>query len=254
MIGRMFSPAALGFYSRSKKLQELPVRNIQSSVSRVTFPVFSSIQEDKLRLKQGVRKALMALAMVNFPMMIGLAVIAEPLVLVLLTDKWLPCVPYLQLFCAAGMLYPLHAINLNVLKAQGRSDLFLKLEIFKKILVVVAILITYRWGIPSLIIGQIVTSFLSYFLNTYYTDKLLKYPVTQQIRDIMPSLILAAMMGGAISVLHYVPISSDMLLLLLQIMAGALIYLMLCHFYHVASFMELIALAKPKLANLKRIQ
>ena len=254
VIGKIFTPAALGFYSRAQRLQELPVQNIQSSVSRVTFPVFSSIQEDKPRLKRGVRKALMTLAMVNFPMMIGLAVVAKPLVLVLLTDKWLPCVPYLQLFCAVGMLYPLQAINLNVLKAQGRSDLFLKLEIFKKVLVVVAILITYRWGILSLLVGQIVTSVLSYFLNTHYTGKLLRYPITQQIRDIMPSLILATMMGGAISMFHYVPISSDMLLLLVQIIAGILIYLLLCRLCHIPSFMEVIALAKPKFVNPKGVR
>jgi O-antigen/teichoic acid export membrane protein len=253
VIGKVFTPTTLGFYSRAKRLQQLPVQNIQSSVSRVTFPVFSSIQEDKSRLKQGVRKALMTLAMVNFPMMIGLAVIAKPLVLVLLTDKWLPCVPYVQLFCAIGMLYPLHAINLNVLKAQGRSDLFLKLEIFKKILVVVAIFITYRWGVLSLIVGQIVTSILSYFLNTHYTGKLLRYPIAQQIRDIMPSLILATIMGSAISMFHYVPISSDMLLLLVQIIAGLLIYLLLCHLCCIPSFTEMIALAKPKLSNLKHL-
>lgn len=254
VIGKIFTPAALGFYSRAQRLQELPVQNIQSSVSRVTFPVFSSIQQDKPRLKEGVRKALMTLAMVNFPMMIGLAVVAKPLVLILLTDKWLPCVSYLRLFCLVGMLYPLHAINLNVLRAQGRSDLFLRLEIFKKVLIVVAILITYRWGILSLLIGQIVTSVLSYFVNTHYTGKLLRYPMTQQVRDIMPSLILAAVMGGAISMFHYVPISSNVLLLLVQIVAGILVYLFLCRLCYIPSFMDMIALAKPKFIGLKRVQ
>ena len=128
VIGKLFSPVTLGFYSRAKGLQQLPVSNISGIVSRVTFPVFSSVQSDKPRLKRGVHKALTILGMINFPTMIGLAIVAKPLTLVLLTVKWLPCVPYLQMLCMVGMLYPLQVINLDVLKAQGRSDIFLKLE------------------------------------------------------------------------------------------------------------------------------
>ncbi|MBN1805928.1 MAG: lipopolysaccharide biosynthesis protein [Sedimentisphaerales bacterium] len=253
VIGKLFTPAALGFYWRAKKFQELPIDNLHGSISRVTFPVFSSIQEDKIRLKQGVRKSLMALATTTFPMMIGLAVISKPLVLVLLTDKWLPCVPYLQLFCAVGILYPLHAINLNVLTAQGRSDLFLKLEIFKKILIIAAISVTYRWGITYLIIGQIITSVISYFLNTHYTGKLLQYPIIQQIKDIMPSLVLAAIMGGVISIFHYIPISSDILLLLIQVITGIVLYISLGYICRLSSFREIIDIVKPKLSSLRRL-
>ena len=135
VIGKMFSATDLGYYTRAEQTQQLPVDNLSSTVGRVTFPVFSSMQDDKDRLKRGTRKALSTLAMVNFPLMIGLAVVAKPLVLVLLTEKWLPCVPYLQLLCMVGMLYPLHAINLNVLMAQGRSDLFFRLEIYKKVMI-----------------------------------------------------------------------------------------------------------------------
>jgi O-antigen/teichoic acid export membrane protein len=139
VIGKLFSPMALGFYSRAKGLQQLPVANISSIVSRVTFPVFSSVQDDKPRLKNGVRKALTMLVMINFPMMVGLAIVAKPLVLVLLTEKWAPCIPYLQLLCVVGMLYPVHVINLSALTAQGPSDLFFRIEILKEILMVIAI-------------------------------------------------------------------------------------------------------------------
>ena len=212
VIGKVFSASDLGFYSRAKGLQQLPVKNISGSVGRVTFPIFSSVQDDKARLKRGLRKALTTISMLNFPMMIGLAVVARPLVLVLLTEKWLPCVPYLQLLCAVGLLYPLHAINLNVLKAQGRSDLFFRLEILKKILVVIAIAITYRWGISAMICGGIATSCLCYCLNTYYTRKLLDYPVTEQIRDLLPSLILASVMGGGgpFALLRFIPQSTNL--------------------------------------------
>ena len=251
VIGKLFPPASLGFYSRAKGLQQLPVDNISGIVNRVTFPVFSSVQDDKPRLKRGIRKALTMLVMINFPMMVGLAIVAKPLVLVLLTEKWLPCVPYLQLLCVVGMLYPVHAINLNVLKAQGRSDLFFRLEILKKILVVIAIAVTYRWGIIAMIYGQIVTSCLAYFLNAYYTGKMLDYPITEQIRDLMPSLALAGIMGMGVYALKYVSITNQLALLLAQIMTGIVIYTGICYIFRISSFMEIIEMIRSKLLNLR---
>ena len=252
VIGKMYSAANLGFYSRAKSLQQLPVSFLSASVGRVTFPIFSSVQDDKARLKRGIRKALATISMLNFPMMIGLAVVAKPLVLVLLTDKWLPCVPYLRLFCAAGLLYPLHAINLNVLKAQGRSDLFFRLEILKKSLVVIAVAITYRWGISAMICGGIATSCSSYYLNVYYTGKLLDYSVTEQIRDVFPCLMLASMMGGGVHLLDYVPFPNQLTLLVAQVAVGIALYVSLCHLFKLPSFVETMELAKPKLQILWR--
>ncbi len=132
VIGRLFSAADLGFFTRAKTLNDVPSQSLSQMVGRVTFPVFSTIQDDRVRLKRGLKKALTTLVLVNFPMMIGLAIVARPLVLVLLTDKWAPSIPYLQLLCVAGLLIPLQSMNLNVLQALGRSDLFLRLEIVKK--------------------------------------------------------------------------------------------------------------------------
>ena len=252
IIGKFFSSADLGFYARAKGLQQLPTHNIAGSVSRVAYPVFSSRQEDKKRLKVGVRKALSFMAMVNFPIMIGLAVVAEPLVRVLLTDKWLPCVPYLQLLCVADILYPLHAINLNVLSAQGRSDLYLKLEVAKKILIVLAIALTYRWGISTMIIGQIVTSFIAYYLNSYYTSKLLDYSITQQMKDIMPFLLISCIMGGAVYGLKHLQISSDYILLITQIILGILFYIGLCFLLRISAFLEIMGMIKSRLPAAKR--
>jgi len=251
VIGKIFSAADLGFYSRAKRFQELPVLNMSNIISRVTFPVFSAVQDDKQRLKRGVRKALIMLVMINFPMMIGLAIVARPLVLILLTEKWAPCIPYLQLLCAVGMLYPLHAINLNVLMAQGRSDLFFRLEILKKILLVVAIAVTYRWGIMALIYGQIGTSCIAYVLNSYYSGKMLDYPITEQIKDLLPSLALACIMGGGVYALHYTPIVNQSMLLLIQIMTGIVLYAVLSYVFRIASFMEVIDMAKSKWLDLR---
>jgi O-antigen/teichoic acid export membrane protein len=192
------------------------------------------------------------LGMIGFPMMIGLAVVAKPLVLVLLTEKWLPCVPYLQLLCVVGLLFPLSLINLNVLTAQGRSDLFFRLEVIKKILVVVAIAITYRWGIKAMIVGQIVTSGFSYYLNAYYTGKLLSYPIAEQARDLAPSLLIAGGMGAAIFGLGFVPFPNAVSLLIAQVVSGVCLYLALCRLWRLSSFMEALEIAIPKLRTLQR--
>jgi O-antigen/teichoic acid export membrane protein len=252
VIGKIFSAADLGFYSRAKGLQGLVAKDISTSVCRVAFPVFSSIQDDKVRLKAGVRKALKTMAMLNFPLMVGLAIVAKPLVILLLTDKWLPCVPYLQLFCVIGALLPLQEINLNVLKAQGRSDLFFRLQLLKKVLVMIAIAITYRWGILAIIYGQIVTGLIDYWLNSFYTGRLIHYPITAQIVDLMPSLGLAAIMGMGIYTLQYVVVSGPAMLLTLQIIAGIALYGILCRTTQQVAFMDLIAMAKPTLMNLRR--
>lgn len=240
VIGKLFSPVTLGFYSRAQGLQQLPVSNISGIVSRVTFPVFSSLQDDKPRLKRGVRKALTMLVMINFPMMVGIMIVAKPLVILLLTEKWLPCVPYLQLLCVVGMLYPLHVVNLNVLTAQGRSDLFFRLEILKKILVVIIIAVTYRWGIIAMIYGQILTSILAYFFNAYYTGKMVKYTISEQTKDLMPSLVLSVVMGLVVYSLKYTPITNQLTLLSVQVITGIMVYICFCFVFQVASFMEII--------------
>ena len=214
-------------------------------------PVFSSIQDDKARLKRGTRKALSSLAMVNFPLMIGLAIVAKPLVIVLLTDKWLPCVPYIQLLCVVGMLYPLHLINLNVLVAQGRSDLFFRLEIYKKAMITVAICLTYRWGITALIYGQIATSIIAYFMNSYYTGKLLSYSLVEQLKDIVPILGLASLMGCGVILSGYFHLQSAMALLFFQVSIGVILYILLCNLAKIYSFFEIQSMAVEKYKSLR---
>jgi O-antigen/teichoic acid export membrane protein len=239
VIGKVFSAADLGFYSRSKKLQELPVKNLSGAVGRVTFPVFSSVQDDKARLKRGVRKALTTMAMVNFPMMVGLAVVARPLVQVLLTDKWLPCVPYLQLLCVVGILYPLHAININVLIAQSRSDLNLRITVMKNILKVVLLTITWRWGIEAILWGQIVVSLLCYIVNTYYTSILIKYSIKEQVLDISPYFVVSGIMGVGVFVLNYAITVNIVLMLTLQIVTGMGLFALLCYLFRPMAFCEI---------------
>lgn len=249
VIGKIYLPADLGFYSQAKTIQQVPVASISGIISRVTFPIFSAVQDDKERLKRGVREALKVMAWVIFPIMIGLAVCAKPLIQVLLTAKWLPAVPYLQLLCFVGIMYPLHVINLNVLMAQGRSDLFFRLELIKKMNSTIAIFITYRWGIRAMIFGQIATSLIGYYLNSYYTAKHIKYPITEQIIDLLPTLAIALFMGIAVFVITLMPIQNQLFILLLQVVTGALIYIGLCWIFKISSLVYIVNKSKSVLTK-----
>jgi len=246
VIAKLFSPMALGFYTRAESLQRLPVLSIAGVINQVTFPMFSSIQDDKPRLKRALSKALNMMELIVFPMMVGLAIVAKPLVLVLLTEKWLPSVPYLQLFCVLGMLYPIQVINLSVLNAQGRSDLFLRVQVMQYILITINVLITYRWGIAAMIYGQIVISFLACYLCAYYNQKMLDCPFIEQVRDLIPSLALSGLMGLGVYALKYVLITDELTLLIAQIVTGIVIYSGMCYLLRISSFMEIIKLIKTR--------
>lgn len=227
IIGKVFTPEALGFYSRARRLQELPSHTLSNVVGRVSFPIFSSIQNDKVALKEGLSKALRLLVFINTPIMVGLAVIAERLVVLLLTEKWLPCVPYLQLLSAVGILFPLQLLNLNALLAMGRSDLFLRLEIIKKVLIVANIALTWHIGIFAMILGQIAVSIACYFINSYYTGKILNYPALKQLRDVSPFLAFSGSIGFMLYLLKYVPVLSGTFLIAAQVATGVSLYLLL---------------------------
>jgi len=239
VIGRMFSAADLGFFTRAKNLNDLPSQSLSHMVGRVTFPVFSTIQNDHVRLKRGLKKALTTLVLVNFPMMIGLAIVARPLVLVLLTDKWAPSIPYIQLLCAAGLLFPLQLMNLNVLQALGRSDLFLRLELIKKALIVANIAITWQWGISAMIYGMIVTSIISYYLNSYYNGMLISYPIKEQVFDLFPYLMVSVLMGTVVFATGSLQFPNHWSLLLAQITTGIVAYVLLCRVFRLKAFMEI---------------
>lgn len=239
VIGRLFSAAELGFFTRAKTLNDVPSQTLSQIVGRVTFPVFSTIQDDRERLKRGLKKALTMLVLLNFPVMIGLAMTARPLVLALLTEKWAPCVPYLQLLCAAGLLYPLQLINLNVLQSLGRSDIFLRLELIKKALIAVGIALTWQWGISAMICGMIAVSIVSYYLNSYYNGVLISYPIREQVLDLLPYLVVSLLMGIAVYAVGMPGYPGPWSLLLAQIATGIFVYVGLCRVFHLKAFMEI---------------
>lgn len=209
IIGKFFLASQVGFYTRANSLKQLPVSNISGALSKVTYPLFASIQNDNIRLKRVYKQIMQMVVFVIAPVLIIMGVLAEPLFRFLFTEKWLPAVPYFQILCLAGILYPVNSYNLNVLKVKGRSDLFLRLEVIKKILIVVIISFTIQFGIEGLIWGQLFTSIIVLFINTYYTGKFIQYNIVQQAKDILPIILLAAVAGACVYGLDYIMRSNN---------------------------------------------
>lgn len=197
IIGKFFIAAEVGFYTRANSLRQLPVNNLSAALNKISYPLFASIQNDDVRLKKAYKQIMQMVIFVIAPVLVIMGVLAEPLFRFLFTAKWLPAVPYFQILCVAGILYPLHAYNLNILNVKGRSDLFLKLEIIKKIIVIIIIVITIKFGIIGLIWGQLINSVISFFINTHYSGRFIKYNAWQQAKDVLP-LIFLAFIAGAI--------------------------------------------------------
>ena len=195
VIGKKFSRVDLGYYTRADSFTQFPSSNITGILQRVTFPILSSIQDNDIKLEEIYRKFLRLSAFVVFPLMIGLLAIADPLIRLLLTEKWVGMVLFLQILCLSQMWYPIHAINLNLLQVKGRSDLFLRLEIIKKTLGVFILCVTIPLGVAAMCWGTVFHSLLSLFINTHYTGKLIRIGYLKQIKDLLPILGNSFLMG-----------------------------------------------------------
>lgn len=224
VIGKVFSSSALGVYSRADSLAQYPSSNITSVLQGVTFPVLSSIQNEPGRLASAYKKFIRLSAFVVFPLMIGLSAVADPLIRLVLTDKWEGSIYLLQIICFSMMWYPVHVINLNLLQVEGRSDYFLKLEVIKKIQGVIVLCITIPLGLVAMCYGRVVSSVLSLAYNTYYTKKLIGYGFGSQMKDLLPVLLHALVMGLIVwLIVHFLP--SLWLKLTVGVVAGIVYYL-----------------------------
>ncbi len=192
VIGRFFSAAELGYYTKATTFQQLPSQHISGVIQRVTYPVLAQLQDDVPRLRAGYRAVIKNTMLITSVLMLGMAAVAEPMVITLVGEPWRPSVVYVQLLCFVGMFYPLQAINLNMLKVQGRSDLFLKLEVIKKVFVVPVIVVGVLLGIEMMIVAMFFKTLVAYYLNSYWSGALIGYSAWQQVRDILPSFGLAA--------------------------------------------------------------
>lgn len=240
VIGKYFAASQVGYYTRAETMKQLPVSNISMALNKVTYPLFSSIQNDDVRLKRVYKQLMQMVVFIIAPILIILASLGEPLFRFLFTEKWLPAVPFFQILCISGILYPIHMYNLNILKVKGRSDLFLRLAIVKKVIVVLVVLSGLQFGVFGVIWAQVVTSILNFLVNSFYTDKFIGYSPLEQIKDLLPTLFIACFVGVVIYFSdNYIPISFDFLRLLFWGSGGILIYLSISYIFKLEGVLEL---------------
>lgn len=223
VIGKVYSSEDLAFYNKGDQYPNLLVTNINTSISSVLFPAISAAQDNKTTVKSMTRKAVSVSSFVMWPIMMGLVAVAKPLICTMLTEKWLSCVPYLQITCFSYALWPIHTANLEAMKAVGRSDLFLKLEIVKKIIGIIVLGVVMRMGVMAIAISGVFTSICSTFINSYPNKRLLNYSYFEQILDVFPSFILSVIMLVCVYPLSILQIN-QVVILILQIVLGVIIY------------------------------
>lgn len=245
IIGKIYTEADLAYYNRGNQFPNIIVANINSSIDSVLLPVMSKEQDNPEHIKAMTRRAIKTSIYIIAPIMMGMVFAAKPLVQVVLTDKWLPCVPYLRIFCITYMFYPIHTANLNAINAMGRSGLFLKLEIAKKIVGMILLLSTMWFGVMAMAYSLLVSCMASQIINSWPNKKLLGYGYTEQLKDILPSIILSVFMGICIYLIPTLGLS-PVLSLLIQMMLAAVIYGAGSVFLKLDSFQYLYNLVKRK--------
>ncbi len=243
IIGKVYSASDLAFYTKGRTYPNLVVTNINNSIDSVLFPAMAKEQDNRDTLRGLMRRAIKISVFLMAPAMMGLAAVAPTVVRLLLTEKWLPCVPFLRIFCTAYMFQPIHTSNLNAIKAMGRSDMVLKLEIIKKCIGFLTIIVCIKWGVLAMAYSLLVTNVISQIINSSPNKRLLQYGYLQQIRDILPSILLAAGMGLIIQLLPRLGLPV-IPLLALQVAVGAVIYFAGAKLFKIDSLEYTISMAK----------
>ena len=223
-VAKYYSPADLGVYNRARNYAIMPSQNVTGVIQNVTFPVLSKMQDDDESLARNYRRMLKTTAFVVFPLMMILAGLARPLIITMITAKWEACIILLQLLCFSLMWYPIHSINLNLLQVKGRTDLFFRLEVIKKIIGLSILVVTLPLGLVVFCIGGIISSLVCLAVNTYYTGKLINVGYLKQMRDLFPTFFLSLVLFGVILALNQF-ISSYLLQILVGGTIGSLVYL-----------------------------
>lgn len=245
IIGKLYTSADLAFYNQGDKFPKLIVTNINTSIDSVLLPTMSNEQDNHVRVKDMTRRAIKISTYIMAPLMIGLAFCARPIVQLVLTDKWLPCVPYLQIFCVSYLFWPIHTANLNAIKAMGRSDLFLKIEIIKKFIGMILLIITMNISVMAMAYSLLISGLISQIINSWPNRYLLKYSYIDQIKDILPNIVIALIMGGFVYFISYLNLPI-LVSLVVQILSGGIIYLILSILTKNDSFIYLINILKSR--------
>lgn len=246
IVGKFFSPTQLGLYERARGWPTIPSQTFTTVLQSVTFPVLSKIQDDEERLSNSYRRILKISAFIIFPVMVGLAAVAKPLTIVLITEKWLDSVILMQLICFSLMWYPIHAINLNLLTVTGRSGYFLKLEIVKKIWGLIVMICALPFGLVPFCVAGIISSYVSLFINTWYTRRIINFGFIDQLRELLPILANSIIMG-TFSMVAQVPFENNVLKLILGVIVGVVYYIISTRFIQKEEYLYTIGIFKQLL-------
>ena len=245
IIGKMFKPANLAYYERGDQFPSFIGENLLSAIQSVLFPTLSEQQDDRVRVKSMMRRTTKSVSLVICPLMIGLFVVAEPLTIVLLTEKWLPIVPFIRIMCISNMFKPLTIPNAEAIKAMGYSDITLKLEVIKKVIDIIILVVSCQIGLIAIAYGVALYNFICIFINLYPNIKLLDYRIREQIADVLPSYLTSIVMGASIwwiGGLGYMPIVT----VTIQVLLGAAVYVAVNRLFKVESMMYFLDIIREK--------
>lgn len=245
-IGKLYSPSSLAYYEKGEQFPSLIMNNIFTSIQSILLPTFSEFQDDKLKVKTMMRRATKMSCFVIYPLMVGMIVTAKPLVYILLGEKWIGVVPFVQIMCIANFFRPITLSNWEAIKALGYSGITLKLEVVKKIVDIVILLVSIKFGVTAIAWGMVLFNFLCVFINLAPNVKLLNYKIHEQILDAVPTLLLSIVMGVIIFLISFASFS-HFELLIAQICVGCIAYIMLCHIFKEESYIYILNLVKTKL-------
>lgn len=251
IVGKFYSPAALGQYTRSKEYASIFSSNLTSIVQKVTYPVLSEVQDEKERMVGGYRRIIKVTMFVTAIIMISMGAVSEPLIYCLIGPQWKQAASFLPLICISMSLYPLHAINLNMLQVQGRTDIYLYVEIAKKILAVIPVCLGIFVNIYWMLLGTIFTGIIAFFLNSYYTGKKLGYTSWMQLKDVAPSYGVAMVIALSVYFLKYLP-ASNWVILPIQVIVGIVVFFVICEITKVEEYVEVKEIAIQYIVRIKR--
>lgn len=250
IIGRMFPAATMGYYSQAKKLEEIPTTSISQMVQQVTFPVYAKIQDDKTKLHNAVKKSLLAMNFVNIPLMALLWVVAEPLIVLLFSDKWLPSVPYFQILCVAGLVNCMQSVNYQVVSAVGRSKDIFKWNIVKRAVGIILIVAGSYFGVEGILWGMVAGFWFTYIVNALVATKTTDYTLFMQIKDTLPVVFVTAV--SALSAFCFCNLQiNNCALLIMQATLFCVTYILLSKLLKIKQLDECVALARENIQRFR---
>ena len=249
VIGKFFSLNSVGYYQTAYKVVKTPSSTLSNSLGTVVFSAFSSIQDDDVRLKIAYKGIITQVLFWICPAFLFTAILADPLFDMVFGTQWMPAVPYFRMLCIVGVFYPLNAYNLTIVKVKGRSDLFLKLELIKKLVVSIGVVISVPLGVFFLVGFQAVSAIISYYINSYFSGRFIQYPMKEQIRDILPIAVLSCCAGAAIFLIDRILIgSSDWVRLLVGFGIGIGIYWFMSRAIRISAYFDFLNITRNKLS------